>query len=137
MTDKTIKLIAFIVILIHGIGHFQGVLSSLGVKFTKSTTSMSWLLKGLGAGINRTLCLAFYLASAALGIITALCFYGMLFAQNSWQDLALTTAIFSALSLILFPNALAMAFNKVGAILVDLLIFYSILFNGQWPGAIF
>lgn len=137
MTTKTIKLIAFIVLLIHGIGHLQGVISSTGVKFTKSTSNISWLLKGLGGSLNRTFCLAFYMAAGILGIFAALGFFGIIFTEMSWQNFALTSAFFSAVALILFPNALAMFFNKAGAIVVDLIIFYSILFNGHWPAAIF
>jgi hypothetical protein len=137
MTTKTIQLIAFIVLLVHGIGHLQGVISSTGVKFTKSTSNTSWLLGGLGGGLNRTFCLAFYLAAAVTGILAALSFYGIVIAENNWQDFALICAFFSAAAMILFPNALAMFFNKAGAIVVNLIIFYSILFNGHWPAAIF
>jgi hypothetical protein len=137
MTTNTIKLIAFIVLLVHGIGHLQGIISSTGVKFTKSTSNISWLFKGLGGNLNRTFCLAFYLAAAVTGILAALSFYGIVFAENNWQDFALTCAFFSAVAMILFPNALAMFFNKAGAIVVNLLIFYSILFSGHWPAAIF
>ena len=137
MSTKTIKLIAFVVLLVHGIGHFQGVVSSTGVKFTKSTSNISWLLKGLGGGLNRAFCLAFYVAAGVLGIFAALSFYGLVFTEMSWQNFALTSAFFSALALILFPHALAMFFNKTGAIVVNLVIFYSILFNGHWPVAIF
>lgn len=137
MTTKTIKLIAFVVLLVHGIGHLQGVISSTGVKFTKSTSNISWLLKGLGGGLNRTFCLAFYMAAGILGIFAALSFYGIIFTEMGWQNFALTSAFFSAAALILFPHALAMFFNKAGAIAVNLVIFYSILFNGHWPEALF
>jgi hypothetical protein len=137
MSTKSIKLIAFIVLLVHGIGHLQGVVSSTGVKFTKSTSNISWLLKGLGEGLNRTFCLAFYMAAGILGIFAALSFYDLVFTEMSWQNFALTSAFFSTVSLILFPNALAMFFNKAGAIAINLIIFYSILFDGHWPAAIF
>ena len=95
------------------------------------------MLKGLGGGINRTFCLAVYLAAGLLGIFAALSFFGIVFTATSWQNFALTSAFFSAAALILFPNALAMFFNKAGAIAVNLIIFYSILFNGHWPTAVF
>jgi hypothetical protein len=51
--------------------------------------------------------------------------------------LALLTAIFSTVALVLFPKALAMFFNIAGAVAVNLIIYYSILLNGNWPSALF
>jgi len=36
MTPKSIKLIAFIILLVHGIGHFQGVVAAFGVKINNA-----------------------------------------------------------------------------------------------------
>jgi len=137
MTTKTIRILVFLTLLVHGIGHIQGVVSSLGVKFKDSSSNVSWLLKGLGANTNHMICLALYLGAAVLGIATALCFKEWLFSACNWQTLALITALISTSSLVIFPNALAMFFNKAGAIAVNLIIYYSILFNGQWPSAAF
>lgn len=137
MTTKTIKLLAFLALLVHGIGHIQGVVGSLGVKFNESSSYISWLLKGLGENANRTICLILYLGAAVCGILAAMSLLDFLIPVTSWQILALTTAIISTVCLVLFPNALAMFFNKIGAIVVNLAIYYSILFNGHWPAAIF
>ena len=137
MTTKTVKLIVFITLLVHGIGHLQGVVSSSGVKFTSSTTCVSWLLKGLGKKTNQIICFILYLAAAVVGIITALCFQHIITGLCTWQTLALITAIVSSLCLIFFPRALAMFFNKARAIAVNLIIYYSILLQGNWPAAIF
>jgi len=137
MSTRTIKLLVFITLLVHGIGHFQGVIGSLGVKLKGNNSYVSWLLKALGEHTNRTICLFLHLSAAILGIMTALSIMGILFPTSSWQSLALFTAVFSTLCLILFPNALAMFFNKVGAILVNLIIYYSVLLQGNWPSALF
>jgi len=137
MTTKTIKTIAFIVLLVHGIGHLQGVITSLGIKISHTASPISWLLKGLGENTNRAICLVLYLLTAAIGILAALSFKGIFFPVSSWQWLALLTAFMSSFCLILFPNALAMFFNKIGAIAVNLIIFYSLLFNAHWPSALF
>jgi len=133
MTSKTIKLIVFIVLLVHGIGHFQGVIASQGVKINTKGFQVSWLLKGLGESMNKLVCLILYLVSAAFCVLAALSFYHILLPHGSWQSLALVGAYASALALILFPNALAMFFNKIGAIAVDLIIFfpYYSMGNGQ------
>ena len=137
MTTKTIKLLVLITLLVHGIGHFQGVVAGLGVKFTNNTTTTSWLLKGLGENTNRSICIILYLGAAICGILAGLGFKGILAPETSWQIFALVSAFFSTACLVLFPNALAMFFNKIGAIGVNLIIYYSILFNGHWPSAIF
>lgn len=137
MTSKTVKLLVLIALLVHGIGHFQGVISGIGVKFTGQTSNISWLLKGMGVTTNRILCIILYLGAFSVGILAGLGFKGILIPEESWQIFALIAAFFSTASLVLFPNALAMFFNKAGAIVVNLVIYYSILFNGQWPSAAF
>jgi hypothetical protein len=137
MSVKTINLIVFLVLLVHGVGHLQGVVSSAGVKFKSSGPADSWLLGGSNPGRNRIVCLLLYLVSAICGILAALSFRDVLVTHSIWTNLALMAAFFSAASLLLFPNALAMFFNKAGAALVNILIFYSILFQGNWPAAVF
>jgi hypothetical protein len=137
MSASSVKLIAFLALLVHGIGHLQGIVSSSGIKFRGSTSNTSWLLKGMGQRLNRLICLVLYLAASVFGIFAALCLRGVLGPDARWTSLALTCAIFSTLGLVLFPKAVALFFNKAGAIGVNLIIFYSILFNGNWPSAIF
>jgi hypothetical protein len=137
MTDTTIKLIVFIMILIHGIGHIQGVIASFGIKFNKSTTFISWALKSLSGNTNKYLCLLLYLSTAILGMLGALSFYELIVPHSVWQLLLILTAITSSIGLVLFPKVLAMLFNKLGAIAVNLIIFYSLVFDGDWPAAAF
>ncbi len=137
MSANSVKLIAFLALLVHGIGHLQGAVSSSGVKFRTSTSNSSWLLKGVAEKWNKLICLVLYLAASVLGIFAALSLRGVLGPESQWNSLAMACAIFSTLGLVLFPKALALFFNKAGAIAVNLIIFYSILFNGSWPSAIF
>jgi hypothetical protein len=137
MTTKSIKLIVFIALLVHGIGHFQGVVAAFGVKINNKETTKSWLLKNSNKQTLRILMGLLFLSTAVLGILTALSFNDILLNQNLWQTLAIPTAILSTLCLIIFPNALAMFFNKVGAVAVNLFIYYSVMFNGNWPSVIF
>ena len=137
MSANSVKLIAFLALLVHGIGHLQGAVSSSGVKFRTSTSNSSWLLKGVAEKWNKLICLVLYLAASVLGIFAALSLRGVLGPESQWTSLAMACAIFSTLGMVLFPKALALFFNKAGAIAVNLIIFYSILFNGSWPSAIF
>ena len=137
MTTKTVKLIAFILLLVHGIGHLQGLVASFGVKINNSNARISWLLKNLGDSLNSKICLILFLLTAVFGILTALSFKGILISVSLWQSFAIFTAISSTLCLVLFPNGFAMFFNKVGAITVNLIIYYSIVFNQNWPSVLF
>lgn len=136
MTTKTIKLIAFIALLVHGIGHFQGVAAGLGLKINNSNPAQSWLLKNSSDKLNRITCFALFLVTGILGIITALAFREILL-EELWQTLALVTAALSTVCLVLFPNSFAMLFNKVGAILVNGIIYFSIAFGQEWPSVLF
>ena len=137
MTTKTVKLLVLITLLVHGIGHIQGVIAGMGVNFTANTSNKSWLFKGMTENTHRILCTALYLGAALTSILAALGFKGILVPETSWQVFALAAAFISTAALVIFPNALAMFFNKLGAIAVNLLIYYSILFNGAFPAAAF
>lgn len=137
MTTKTVKLIAFIVLLVHGIGHLQGVVASFGVNINNSNARISWLLKNFGENVNSKICFALFLITAISGIITAFSFKGILLPETIWQSMAIITAISSTLCLLLFPNGFAMFFNKIGAIAVNIIIYYSVVFNQNWPAVLF
>jgi len=136
MTTKTIKLIVFITLMVHGIGHFQGVAASFGIKINNAQASQSWLLKSLSERTNGSICLVLFLVTGITGILTALGFQHILF-PGSWQLLASITAVLSTLCLILFPNGFAMFFNKIGAIAVNLFLWYSVILGQYWPSVIF
>ena len=136
MKTKTIKLIAFLALLIHGIGHLQGVVAGMGIKISNAVPGESWLLKNLNSDLIRKFSLVLFLITPITGILSALSFKELALAGH-WQILALITAFLSSFCLIVFPGSFAMFFNKIGAIAVNLAIFYSILFGQQWPASIF
>ncbi len=114
MAKLTITTIVLILFLVHGVGHFQGVFTSIWLKTTSRSTAVSWLLRGLGKRINRVLCFILYLIPALGFIAAAMSFRDWILPASAWQDLALYSAFISMGGLILFPNALAMFFNKIG-----------------------
>lgn len=136
MTTKAVKLIAFITLLVHGIGHFQGVAAGLGLKINNALPAQSWLLKDFNENLNKAICLVLFFLTGAIGILTALIFKGVLM-PDAWQTFAIITAILSTICLVVFPNGLALFFNKAGAITVNLLIYYSIFFGQHWPEVLF
>ena len=137
MTTKTIKAIIFIIFLVHGIGHYMGIISAWGFKLSRTSTHYSWLFTNLvGDKITQGICFILY-ALAFIGFIaTALSFRDLFLPHSIWQTLALWSSVISALSLIFFWNALAMFFNKAGAVSVNFLTLLSILWL-RWPSEIF
>ncbi|MFC2081499.1 hypothetical protein ACFLR8_04745 [Bacteroidota bacterium] len=136
MAKQTITTIVLIVFLVHGMGHFQGVITSIWLKASSRSTAVSWLLQGLGKRTNRILCFLLYLLPALGFIAAAMSFRGWILPESAWHDLALYSAFVSMAGLILFPNALAMIFNKIGALAVNLITMYSLL-GEHWPEEIF
>ena len=137
MTTKTIKLIVFIAFLVHGIGHFQGVAAGMGVKINNTQPATSWILKNMSQQVNKTVCLILFFLTAVMGIITALSFKGILLPESLWQIPAIITAVLSTVCLVVFPNGFAMFFNKIGAVGVNLFIYYAILINQNWSSVLF
>ena len=101
MTTKTVKLLVLITLLVHGIGHVQGVIAGTGIRFNDNTSNISWLLKGLGENSNRIICIVLYLAAVIAGILAGLGFKGILVPVSTWQMFALAAAFSSTACLVL------------------------------------
>ena len=136
MAKQTITTIVLIVFLVHGLGHFQGVVTSIWIRNSSRSSSISWLLTGLGKTANRILCFFLYLLPALGFIAAAMSFREWVLPESVWHDLALYSSFISIGGLFLFPNALAMFFNKLGAVFVNLITIISLL-GVHWPENIF
>jgi len=129
MTTKTVKLIVFIFLLVHGIGHFQGVASGFGLKINKKKPARSWLLKNQSNKTNQIVCLLLFFITGIFGILTSSAYYDLILSGDIWETFGLITACLSSVCLIIFPNAFARFFNKAGAIIVNLYLYITILGN--------
>lgn len=137
MSDSTVKIIALIVLLVHAIGHFQGVAAALGLRTNNKEPALSWLLKNYGRRQNAITCFVLFSITALFGIVAALSLTGIILPASAWEIFAAITAVFSTICLIVFPNGFARFFNFAGAVAVNLLIYYSIVFGQHWPSALF
>ena len=133
MAPHSIRFIVFLILLMHGIGHYMGVVSALGVKLSKSSTHHSWMFKNQNA---RVLCFTFFLVPFFGFIGASLSFQDWVLPHHLWTNLALSSAILSLAGIILFWNALAVWFNKIGAILVNVFTIATILWL-HWPPVLF
>jgi hypothetical protein len=137
MSDSTLKLVAAIILIFHGIGHYMGILASLGIKMTDRMSAHSPLLSGLlGDKGAKGICLVLF-APALVGFIAAgFALLGWLVPQALWFKLAVLSSVFSVLGLVFYWNALAFLFNKLGSILVNALVLIGLLLL-RWPQGLF
>lgn len=138
MNPQSIRTLAFIILLVHGIGHLQGVLAGTGIRMHGALSTHSWFFsKFVGERSSQVIAFLSFLLTAIFGISAALSFQGLIIPVQYWTTLALITAFLSVFNLIFFWSGFAMFFNKIGAIAVNAIIFYSILLNQGWPAVIF
>ncbi len=133
MNPTTLRWIIFGVLLVHGIGHIQGVMAGLGISSTETWHGRSWLLTNLlGESVSRTLGLIIYLVSTVGFIAAGLGVMGWLVPNDWWRTLALVSAVISLVGLIFYWHSLVALFNKIGALGVNLAVLIGILLL-NWP----
>ena len=133
MSDDTLRTVIRLVLLVHAIGHIQGVVVSLGLFSTDSWHPRSWLLTGpLGEDASRILGLVVWVVLTIGFLLVAAGTLGWTPMQGSWRGVAVVLAIISLVAVVLYWNAFALIFNKVGAIVVDVVIIVGLLF-ADWP----
>jgi hypothetical protein len=133
MSSTTFRNIVALFLFIHAIGHFQGVLVSVGVFSTETWHARSWLLDGLiGAKASQMLAVALWVISFVGFLGTALAFLGIGLPHEWWRTMAVIFAVPSLLGVILYWNSFAMFFNKVGALGINAAILIGLLIL-DWP----
>jgi hypothetical protein len=133
MSDATLRLVIRIVLLIHAIGHLQGVVVGLGLFSTDSWHARSWLLtEMIGESPSRILALALWGVLAIGFLLVSAGAFGWPPLQANWRGPAVALAVLSLLTIGLYWNSFAMIFNKLGAIAVNAAAIGGILFAG-WP----
>ena len=129
MSPKTIRFIIAVFLFVHAIGHIQGIIATLGILKMERWNAHSWLLDGLlGENGSRRLAAILFTVIVIGFLAAAFSFLNIGLPHEYWRTLAFIFAIPSMLSVILYWNALAMFFNKAGAIGVNSWILIGLLF---------
>ena len=77
MAPQTIRTFAFFVLLVHGVGHMQGVIAGTGIKLGNALSTHSWLFSDLlGEKATQILALITFSLTAIFGIAAAFSFQG-------------------------------------------------------------
>jgi len=121
MSITTIKTIAAIVLIIHGIGHIWGILPVFGVKATSSHSERSPLLSDrVGSPVTGIIEVLLFAAGFISFIVAGLSLAGWMFGGIPWGSLSVIGAIVSIIGLVLYPHAFPMIFpNYIGAMVVN------------------
>lgn len=122
-----------LVLVIHGIGQFLGVLALTQIG-PDSWNARSWLLSdAIGEGPARVLSAVLWVSALALFVAAGLAVLGVGAEYASWRTLAVTGAALSLIGMVLFWNAFPVLFpNKVGSLAVNLTVLIGVLIT-DWP----
>lgn len=134
MNQQTLRVIAGIVILAHGIGHCMPYFPALGINGdNENWNNHSWLLSRiLGESVSKYIGLALWTAAMVGFILASLAVFNWLVPQAWFRDLAVWSSVLSLVTLFLYPTAFAAFFNKIGAVGVNLALLYALVW-GSWP----
>jgi len=133
MTANALRIILAALFFVHGIGHLQGVVVSLGLYSNERWNARSWLFTEiLGETTTRTMGFFIWLTATLASLTAGLSMLDWLTPAAPWRLMALICAVISTFGLVFYWNSLAMIFNKVGAIAVNVAIVVSVVLL-NWP----
>jgi hypothetical protein len=123
-----------LVLLLHGIGHVLGLFPTLGWATRPNWTDRSWLLTGLlGETATRRLNALIWLAATLGFVVAGMGLLGQFISAGAWQTLAVLAAFVSLLGIIFYWQAFPDKVNKVGAILIDIVLLVALLWERWSP----
>ena len=130
MSEKNLRLVLGLVILVHGIGHSMGVLASINYFSTDSWHGRSWLLSPLiGGSAARVIGIVLFGAITACFLLCGLSYLSWGLPADLWKPLALYGSIASMIAIFMYWNSFSAFFNKAGALLVNVGLLYGLLAN--------
>jgi hypothetical protein len=121
MSDETIQILVPAVLIVHGIGHWMGIMTAAGLAQTDNWHSRSWLLtEPLGETNARIIALILWVVTFVGFLAAGVGAAGWSPLQDSWRTIAVIASILSLIALALFWNAFVALFpNKIGSIVVN------------------
>ncbi|TFH01965.1 MAG: hypothetical protein E4H13_03470 [Calditrichales bacterium] len=134
MPASAVRIIFVFVLILHGVGHFWGILAAFGVQVGATQSANSWIFTDLlGDKAAKGLAILLYLSATVCFIAAGISLQGWALTMRNWQGLAVIAAIISLVALGSFWNGFPYLFpNKIGAILVDGLLLVTLLWL-RWP----
>lgn len=128
MPESTQKVLIAVILILHGIGHYMGILTAFGAKLSGKTSPHSWLLTGLlGESRTKFILIAIMAVSLFAFIAAGMSLAGWLLPYSLFETAALTGAVVSLAGLLLYRDTYALLFNKIGAFAVNIGVIYWLL----------
>ncbi|MFC1564820.1 hypothetical protein ACFL6G_07775 [candidate division KSB1 bacterium] len=128
MPASTIRMIVIVLLIFHGIGHYMGILSIFGIKLSQNMSSHSWFLTDLtGDKAARIIAFMLWVSAFAGFICSGLGLGDWIIPNSAWQIMAVISAFISLTGVILFWNAFAFLFNRIGVLAVNIAVLLSVL----------
>ena len=138
MSDQTVRLVWFAMLVLHGLGH-AGALGSLAVIAARPdadtgawTAARSWLLSSLPPGTATLLASGYWIASLVGFLAAALLFW--FGSGDTWQSVAIVSSLISVSGIIAFFGTWP-PFNTVAALAVDAVVIGALVFAHWTPPA--
>jgi hypothetical protein len=134
MSGPTLRIIMAVVLFLHGIGHFMGMMPALRLVKVEGWNSYSPVFTPLlGETASRIISVVLFLAALVGFVAAALALMSWLVPHDLWRSLAIASAVISMLAIALYWNAFVAFFpNKVGALTVDVAVLVCLVVL-SWP----
>lgn len=137
MSDSTLRILLAVVLIFHGIGHGLGILSTIGIKLSRTQSSDSVILRNfLGEKTIRTVAFCIWVIVILCYIYAGTGLLGLGLSEGYWQPAAIFASILSILGLIFYWNAFPLLFpHKIGAVAVDIGTIVCLVWL-KWPSSL-
>ena len=136
MSDSTLRVLLAMVLILHGIGHGLGILSTFGLKLSRTQSSHSPILNNLlGDSIANGVGLVLWVVLLVVFVVAGIGLLGYGFTAQ-WQTIAIFASILSLIGLFFYWNAFPLLFpHKIGAIAADIGTIVCLVWL-KWPSII-
>ncbi len=136
MSERNLRLLIGLALLIHGLGHGGALGAILWIRLQPDTgtggwkAARSWLFPSLSASAAAAVASAFWILSLLGFVAAALSFWGPL-PGSAWRPLAIASAAVSLTGIVLFFGTWP-AFNAFAAVAMNLAVLISLAWL-RWP----
>lgn len=115
-------------IVLHGLGHVQGIIAAIGVATVEGHYNRSWLVSPiLGEWPSRIIGFLLYGSCMVLFIMGGLALADFIVPHSWWSILIIAGAVVSTISIIIFWNSLMLLFNRLAALSVNIVALVCLL----------
>lgn len=133
MSGDTLRTVIALILLVHLIGHVQGIMAAAGLFNSETWHARSPILTdAIGEGPAKVVALVIFIAAMVLFLGAVLALFDLVVPYQNWRTLAVIGAVVSLVGQLLYWNAFAALLNRGGSLLVNVATLVLILLV-HWP----